>query len=343
MRGKKSLLSSFLAATGSAKPLIRARTLIKSEVTILAYHRVLEHWNEGQFEFDVELISATTQDFSWQMAYVRDNYSPITFRQLIAHLDGEASLPPRPILITFDDGFDDNYHHAFPILKNAGVPATFFLSTGYIGGVRTFWYDWLCYLCNFASRKNRSGFIFGGREFVFSADWPSRSENIAELFAFVKRLKDDVLRAELIKLEEYLEVKYPEDGFDASRPMSWQQVREMSDSGIEFGSHAVTHPILTNLTIDKLGEELRLSRERLEVELARKIEVIAYPVGEDFAFNEAVIKAACDAGYRLGASYISGVNDIAQLDHFRLKRLHIERYTSRSDFQGMLAMPNLLA
>jgi peptidoglycan/xylan/chitin deacetylase (PgdA/CDA1 family) len=343
MRGKKSLVSNLLAVTGSARPLIRARALIKSEITILAYHRVLEHWDERQFEFDVELISATAQDFSWQMAYVRDNYSPITFHQLIAHLDGEAPLPPRPILITFDDGFDDNYHHAFPILKNEGVPATFFLSTGYIGGVRTFWYDWLCYLCNFASRDNRPAFTFGGQEFVLSADLPTRRENIAGLFAFVKRLKDDALRTELAKLEEYLEVEYPADGFDASRPMSWQQVREMSDSGIEFGSHAVTHPILTNLTKEKLDQELRLSKEQLEVELARKIEVIAYPVGEDFAFNETVVKAACDAGYRLGASYISGVNDVSKLDHFRLKRLHVERYTSRSDFQGMLAMPNLLA
>ncbi len=323
--------------------MVPLRSLLGSELTILAYHRVLEHWDEEQFEFDVELISASAKEFAWQMAYVRENYSPITFCQLIAFLDGRARLPKRPILVTFDDGFDDNYHHAFPILRSADVPATVFLSTGYIGGVRTFWYDWLCYLCNFAARsKNRADITFGGKEFQLGYDLAQRRENISGLFGFVKRMKDDALRSELKRLEEDLDIEYPSIGFDASRPLSWEQVREMSEGGIEFGSHAVTHPILTNLSEGQLSEELNSSKRRIETELAQRVEVIAYPVGEDFAFDDAVIKASRDAGYRLGASYISGVNDLSDLDHFRLKRLHVERYTTRSDFQGMLAMPTLL-
>ncbi len=342
MPGKKSFLAKILSQTGLAPSFVRLRAIVKAEITILAYHRVLDQWDESAFEFDIELISASVQDFEWQMRYVRECYSPITFRDLIAFLDGQSELPPRPILITFDDGFDDNYFHAFPVLKRVGVPATIFLSTGYIGGTRTFWYDWLCHMCLRAS-CSRPSIIFAGREFPMGTDPSQCRGNIAELFKFVKRMQDVALRAELLKLETELQLDYPVEGFTQSRPLKWEHVREMANEGIEFGSHAVTHPILTNLTRQKLHEELLVSKLKIEQETSQRTEVIAYPVGEDFAFDGAVVDAALASGYRMGASYISGVNNLEDLDYFRLKRLHVERYTSRSDFQGMLAFPRFLA
>ncbi|MBL8524495.1 MAG: polysaccharide deacetylase family protein, partial [Betaproteobacteria bacterium] len=231
---------------------------------------------------------------------------------------------------------------AFPILKRTGVPATIFLSTGYISGVRTFWYDWLCYLCNQPSVR-RSGISFAGRQFPLGENFRLRRENIAVLFAHVKRLPDDLLRQEIAKLESAMGVEYPQEGFDESHPLTWDQVREMSEAGIEFGSHAVTHPILTNLTDEQLHQELLVSKQKIEQEISKPVDVIAYPVGEAFAFSDKVIGAAKSVGYRLGASYLSGVNEQKLPNQFELRRLHVERYTSRSDFQGMLAMPGLLA
>ncbi|MBL8524644.1 MAG: polysaccharide deacetylase, partial [Betaproteobacteria bacterium] len=100
-----------MSKTRLAQAIVPLRALLKSEITILAYHRILNSWDEEHFPFDVELISASCEDFAWQMEYVRSHYSPIAFRDVIAFLDGKCALPPRPLLVTFDDGFDDNYHH----------------------------------------------------------------------------------------------------------------------------------------------------------------------------------------------------------------------------------------
>src|SRR5579863_6872388 len=146
MIDKKTLLARCLVAGRVLSPLARIRSAYRADIPILAYHRVWDIRDEDAFPFDVELVSACTADFRWQMEYVRENFDPITFGKLLQILDGEMRSPPRPIIITFDDGFDDNFQNAFPILDALDVPATIFLSTGYIGGEQTFWYDRLARL-----------------------------------------------------------------------------------------------------------------------------------------------------------------------------------------------------
>jgi peptidoglycan/xylan/chitin deacetylase (PgdA/CDA1 family) len=342
MPGRKAFLAKAMSLCGLSSAMVRLRPLMHDEITILAYHRVLDVANEDAFDFDLELISASVPDFRWQMTYIRKRYTPVTFSRLLDHLDGKRALPPRPILITFDDGFDDNYHHAFPVLKSLGMSATVFLSTGYIGQPRTFWFDWLAYLYHKAA-ASRSFLHFAGATFTLSSDLARRRVEIVDLFDYVKKLPDDDLRGALSELETHLGINYPAGGFAQSRPLEWDQVREMASQGIEFGSHAVTHPILTNVSDVKLREELTVSKEQLEREIASPVETIAYPVGYDFAFNEKVVEAARMAGYRLGVSYLSGVNAVKHVDPFRLRRLRIERYVTHSDFQGMLAWPEMLA
>jgi len=340
MPGKKAILTGVITAAGLSPMLTRLRSLLHSEITILAYHRILDRVNEEDYEFDPELISAWTPEFEWQMRYVRKHYTPITFRYLLDHLAGKQALPPRPILITFDDGFDDNYLHAFPVLKSLAIPATIFISTGYIGRERTFWFDWLVYLCNKAAVAGKPVRL-DGKVFSFSRNSTHRHQEIANMFFYVKRLPDDRLRRALMDVEQEMGVTYPEGGFTASRPLNWDQIREMAAHGIEFGSHAVTHPILANTSSAQLRDELTVSKACLEQELGRPVDALAYPVGHDFAFNGNVIAAAREAGYRIGVSYISGVNATNNLDMFRLRRLHVERDVSRHEFQCMLALPGL--
>ena len=84
MPSKKAYIAKAMSRTG-VSPLVAAlRMSMLTEVTILAYHRVLDSWNEKNFPFDPELISASTKDFRWQMKYVRDRYTPITFEALFS-------------------------------------------------------------------------------------------------------------------------------------------------------------------------------------------------------------------------------------------------------------------
>lgn len=337
---KKAIVSKAMSSVGLPPVLTHLRSLYDDEITILAYHRILDIAGENDFPFDPELVSASPADFRWQMEYVRRHYTPISFRRLLDSLDGNDTLPPRPILITFDDGFDDNYRHAFPVLRSLDIPATIFISTGYIGQTRTFWFDWLYYLCNKSAVSSRAVRL-GDKSFSLSRDPERRSGEISGLFGHAKTLPDEVLRESLSMLEKEHGTGYPENGFAASHPLNWDQVREMARHGIEFGSHTVTHPILANVSDAKLREELALSRSRIEQETGHPVAVICYPVGLEFAFNDKVIAMARATGYRLGVSYLPGVNSMKRMDRFRLKRLHVERYVDRDEFRAMLALPEI--
>ncbi len=341
MLSKKTHLAMAMSRAGVSRFVAKLRTNIFAEVTILAYHRVLDNWSEADFPFDPELISASTTEFRWQMKYVRDRYTPITFEKLGLLLANKNALPSKPLIITFDDGFDDNYTHAFPVLRELRLQATFFISTNYIGQSRTFWFDWLYHLVK-RSLPERT-IQFGTLELQQAKDPQKIAREISRALAYAKRLPDTQLRLELDALEKALGITYPKSGFPESLPLNWNQVREMAANGQEFGSHTASHPVLTNLTPSALRAELIDSKAKLEEEIQRSITTMSYPDGNSLAFNDAVVDAVKSTGYQFGASYLTGTNNLNRLDHFRLKRLHVERDTTREDFEGMLACPELLA
>lgn len=342
MPSKKALLANALSLIGAATLLPRMRATFLKELTILAYHRVVENSYSPTFRFDPELISASTADFEWQMQYVRKNFNPIALRDLISLKEENKPLPQRPIVITFDDGYDDNYYFAFPILKSLEIPATIFLASSLIGQERTFWYDWLYFLEGTCTRS-RIPLKFGALCFSHSDDPIKRNSRLIELFSYAKKLPDTQLRAHLAALESMLKVDYPADGFVDSKPLNWDQVREMASCRVDFGSHSSTHPILTNTDDGQLTHELIESKRRIEFELGTRVVSIAYPDGGLRAFDDRVVEGAQAAGYKIGVTYITGINNTRSLDMFRLRRLHVERDMSRSRFSAMLGLPGLLA
>lgn len=335
---KRKMAAAVLRTSGAVALMRTGRRMWRDEIPILAYHRVLDIAGDPEFDFDPELVSASVEDFDWQMRYIQRHYTPITFSHLLSALDGVGTLPARPIIVTFDDGFDDNYRNAFPVLKSLGVPATFFIATGYIGQSRTFWFDWFFYLCGEAKRRGVSVRI-DSTEFNFADEQgdASRRAALAQLWV----VPDGERRAAIRRLEAALALDQPEDGFSRSRPMMWEDVQEMAAHGMEIGSHTVSHPILTTVDDDGLYDELGKSKQDLEQRLRRPVDVIAYPVGGPQAFNGRVQRAVRDAGYRLGVSYVSGTNERRRLDRFALKRLHVERYIDRAQFSAALALPEV--
>lgn len=338
MSGRKELLADVLSASRMIPAVSRFRALCGGQLTVLAYHRIWDVADESRFPFDVELISASIADFGWQMEYVRNNFDPITCRTAIQILDGEIKSPPRPLIVTFDDGYEDNYLHAFPVLTALGIPATVFLSTGYIGGERTFWYDELARLLLAAPEGKFN--LHGLQQTVLLTD--DRSQRRRALNQLLKELKvigDERRRDILRQIEEKLGAETLLAPSAESRPMTWGQVREMAAAGIEFGSHTVSHPILANLTEPQLRFELQESKRVLEEQLGRPCQAISYPVGGTSAFDIRVQTLAEVTGYRLGFSYIPGINSLRKGDSFALKRLHVERYTTRNFFSAMLNLP----
>lgn len=341
MAGKREMAANLLDRCAVLEPLAVFRSLLQRDLPILAYHRVLDIEPEDRFPFDPELVSATPAVFRRQMEYVARHFDPITFADLLAALDGARPLPARPLIVTFDDGYRDNYTEAFPILRQIGVPATFFVCTGSIGGDEPFWYDRIAYAL-FRAREGELVLPGSGRRFQLG-DLSSRRAAAWEMVEVLKSMSDRERLRSLEQLGRRLDLEVRRDDRPLGDPMSWAQVCEMSAAGMEVASHSVTHPVLSQLDDSALQYELVESRRQLEAVLGSSVPVLSYPFGSPSDYDARVMAATRDAGYRLAASYVAGRNDPRVADPFELRRLHVERYTSMSLFASMLAVPQLFA
>jgi len=310
-------------------------------VTILAYHRVADVPDEDAFPFDIELVSASADAFRRQMDHLARHFNPVTFETVLAHLDRGEPPPPRAAIVTFDDGFADNYHTAFPILRERGMPATIFVATGFLDRQENYWYERLAHAV--LTSPARSVLGEGGVRLKLGTGAAPRRAVLHRLLSWLKRIADEERRERLDDLARQLAPVQDGNGDPRSGPLTWEQVREMSAAGIEFGSHSVNHPVLARTRPEALAYELRESKSRIETETGRPVNVLAYPVGGVDAFNPAVQAAARSAGYRLGVSYLPGVERAGQWDPFALRRLRVERYVSDPLYRAMLALPGVFA
>ena len=124
------LFVALLAAVLLVEPgNMTARMVADSEngtkVVVLNYHKI-DRMNIS--------LSVLPEDFEAQMRYLSENnYHTITPDELYESLSGNLELPENPVLITFDDGYADNYRNAYPILKKYGFKATIFVISSFLG------------------------------------------------------------------------------------------------------------------------------------------------------------------------------------------------------------------
>ncbi len=337
---KRALLSSLMC-----RPVmypVMAGVSNRRFVRILAYHRVLDV-DERTYPFDCELISASVRDFERQMEHVCSRYRVVTFADLEEYERNNERPPENALVITFDDGYADNYEHAFPILERYGLKAVFFLSTDYIGTNAPFWFERLAYLV-------KKGLVDTSRLDLgpcgdIAGRWRDRRGVLPQedLSHVIVRLPN---RERLRLLGQIEEGMPPLPAGDAAlvRPLTWDQVREMVKHGMEMGSHTRSHLILGNGSPAEVAEELETSRRVIEEQVSRPVRAVSYPIASrDFAVNPLVIRLVQLAGYRFGVGYTSGPVRRLEKERYLLKRLKIERYVTFDRFRAKLLFPALFA
>jgi O-antigen/teichoic acid export membrane protein/peptidoglycan/xylan/chitin deacetylase (PgdA/CDA1 family) len=339
--GKRGRTAKILGPLGVLGAVRGIRTRVGRGIPILGYHRVLDVSDEESFPYDIELVSASVAGFTRQMEHLCRRYEPIALSKLLDCLDANEPPPRGSVVVTFDDGFADNYDNAFPILRRFGIPATMFLATGYIDSQRKFWYEDLCRAI-LTTRVERA--VLPGIGPITFGSIASRREIVKQLLRWLKSVPDVERRGALQRLHEQLEVAAdPSGGKALSGQMTWAQIREMSACGIEFGSHSVSHPVLSMVEPALLDQELTVSKRQIEDATGKPVHTLAYPVGDKDAFNDSVRAAARLAGYRAGISYISGMDDPRHWDRFAIRRLQIERFMDDCLFEATVALPEVFA
>lgn len=340
--GRRQVLARWCQRAGLLPTLKGLSELVsRHDLRVLAYHRVLDSIEPVDFRFDVDLVSASAETFRRQMAHVRRRYTPMRFDEVAENMARGRDLPKGAVLVTFDDGYDDNHRVAFPILRELGMSAMFFVSTGYIDSGKPYAFDWLVHmLCVSSAERLQAPEL--SLDWVLGATLTERRTQAAELLHRLKTLDADAQEAFILRLERLWGlariVSAPQ-----CQPMNWDQLREMHSAGMEIGSHGVAHCMLAKLPRQRMVAEVEESKRKLERELGAPVIALSYPVGGPDSYDAETIEAVRATGYRVACSYIGGGAAAVDAGMFALPRLQVERQMDQAWFEAMLAAPRLFA
>lgn len=259
------------------------RYLNRRKALILMYHAVVPDNRPYRLWTHVKV-----NEFRQQIRFLKNNYRVLSLSEVTRRVASGSALPDNVAVVTFDDGFLNNYVHAYPILKQEQVPATIFLATGFVDSQEFNWPDrlYLLLLGTLCKRLDLSSFGFG----VFELQ--DEEQSMYAYSALLAVLKSSAVESKnrlLAEIErqlgplESLGKSYAED----FAPMSWEQASEMQASGlIEFGAHTVNHEILSRLNKEQMSEEIRTSCDRVAEKLGVASPAFAYPNGQLADFDE---------------------------------------------------------
>ncbi len=290
---KRDQLAAGFARLGVTSILQKAAS--RNRLTVLAYHRITEITAVDFRGFEPN-VSASPAMFEQQMAYISQQFNVISLADLLAWLFNARPLPPYPLLITFDDGYLDNYQNAFPILKKYRLPAIIFLMTSRMDAPQEWaWWD----LCAYYFKQTR----------LQSADLPllGQVELASARGAFMEQLKtvaDEEKYALLGQLSSLLDV--PPPPLDAPFFMTWEQVKELVENGVACQPHTVNHPILTRIPLEIARQELKESRDVIHAKTGQDIQAFAYPNGQLTDYNPAIIQILRELDYRVAFTLSTG-------------------------------------
>jgi len=301
------------------------RALSRGQLTVVCYHRVLRT-GDKRFQGYKPNISAMQETFVQQIDFMRAHYNPITLRDLVAWLDGGDPLPPRSLLITFDDGFRDNVYTAWPLLRERGITPAIFLSTGCIEGSQPFIWDVAAFL--FAMTPHSQVYVPPIGMIMLETE-VQRDAATARWTNAIKRLPGQKREDALCELSAALDVSIPSAETFRHLYMSWAEVHEFARQGVEFGAHTQTHPILASLPPDEAAAEIVGSIEQLSCALGARPLGFAYPNGSARDYtreHERIVEAS---GVPLAFSLVPGPMPLSRV---HMQRMAIHRiYVGRQD------------
>jgi peptidoglycan/xylan/chitin deacetylase (PgdA/CDA1 family) len=299
-------------------------------LTVLTYHRI---GNSCDTPYDAGVFSATAEEFEEQIAYLKRRFHVATLDEALAMLRGDVPLRTS-VLITFDDGYLDNYALAFPILRSSGVQGAFFLPTSFVGTNHVPWWDFIAYAVK-NSRKNLIRLHYptpvefdlkrdGAAWIIMKLQWLYKQPTTTLHDRFLDDLQD--------ACDTPLPPGNPQRAF-----LNWHEAREMQQGGMAFGSHTHTHEILSTLSVARQETECRRSKQILELELDRPVEAFAYPVGAQNAFSSKTIQALKASGYRAAFCSYRGLNRPGRTELFEIARVPVWPQ-SQSQFRLNMAL-----
>jgi peptidoglycan/xylan/chitin deacetylase (PgdA/CDA1 family) len=284
---------------------------------VLTYHRV--DTPQARPWLDPVLISASPEVFEIQMKYLAANYQPISVFDVLEALErnDQTILPPRAVLVTFDDAYQDFEQHAWPVLKRYRIPVTLFVPTAFPDHPqRLFWWDRLFHALHSTVRREISTPI---GNLAIGTDL-QRSQANLRLKNHIKSLPNDMAIAFVENVEQQLDVS-PQ----ANCVLGWEALRKLAQEGVTLAPHTQTHPIMNHIPPSTMQNEALDSLNDLQREIGETLPVFAYPSG---FHNAEVVSAVRAAGYKLAFTTERGINILGRDDPLQLQRINVGAQTT---------------
>jgi peptidoglycan/xylan/chitin deacetylase (PgdA/CDA1 family) len=288
------------AMTVFGLPRLLHRAMFRDQLTIVMYHGVVrEPLDIGNWCFIEEAC------FRDQINYLKDHFHVVRFSEAIELLS-EGRIDHPTATVTFDDGFQNNYDVAFPILREAGMPAIIFLTTGFLNSTDTLWF---CRLNQAMVRTDRSKLDWNGRKY----DLSSRRNKAQALYA-IEQLLTPLPHGELLsqvrKIVKALGCE-PDESIGSMSPfrmLSYEAIDEMRMAGIEFGAHTYSHCILSRLSSEERRHEIETSVQAVTALTGQRCEFFAYPNGREDDYNAETIFILQSIGIKAAVTAQPGPN-----------------------------------
>jgi glycosyltransferase involved in cell wall biosynthesis/peptidoglycan/xylan/chitin deacetylase (PgdA/CDA1 family) len=296
IRLTKKLALSMMSAAGMFRlgEMLGARNL-----RVLTYHRVVPRscCADGKRPGN----TLFTDEFDAQMAFVAKRFNVLNGEELRAVIEGSGEILPNSLVITFDDGYENNFSHALPILQRYGLHAVFFVTANLIGReAAEFWFDRLDRLRAAVPTPDIIQQLRRHDPSVSSRQY----QNISIYFKNLSHTRQSELLDQLEQHFRYYAI--PAANAAVHGLMSWDQVRAMAAAGMTIGSHSANHQILSAVSATESEQEIVSSRKRIEQEIGRPCWCFAYPNGERRDFRPSDEIALGRAGYACAFTQIPG-------------------------------------
>jgi peptidoglycan/xylan/chitin deacetylase (PgdA/CDA1 family) len=295
-------------------------------VYVFNFHRV---GNDSGDAFHPNVFSCTGSRFSEIVSFLRQEFVIIGQDRLIDLIESGAALTSKYAVITLDDGYSDNFDIAFPILRDQGCEAIFFVASDFVGSDRFPWWDRIAWRVYNLGDGELTVLGSKGRIGV-------RSNDLAGSIRRVLRAVKDSDAYSLADKVDDIEQQVPCDDLRHSNPqlfMSWDNLREIVHHGIAVGSHTRGHQILSHLAEREQQFELTESKRIIESQLGVPVRSVAYPIGNSRSYSAQTLKLVASAGYQLGFNFLPHINSFPLRSPFEISRIGVDNNPSPRDLQ----------
>lgn len=285
-------------------------------LVVLNYHRI---GDAEQAVYDPEVYSATVDDFEQQVTFLKSTLGILSLDEALEWLEQGKSRARAAALITFDDGYIDNFQLAFPVLRSLGTTATFFLPTSFVGTNHLPWWDVISYCVRHATSRHLNLSHLDMADIDLEATSTKAATRAILACYRSPKVTDSRQFLNAIEVATGVIPPTPDRTF-----LDWNEAAEMIAGGMSIGSHTHRHEVLAKLPLDEQVRELKVSRRMLEEKLSIRGDVLAYPVGGRDAFSQDSFAALEQADYRAAFSYYGGTNRPASTNRFDIRRMAVD-------------------